>query len=486
MTLKSLLAGPAWAVLLCAVTACSPGGIKQSSGAPRPMTAATAEGFDPSGIVMVAARTKPKRTPLAKPVVPELTTRERALVPFFIQLKALRDGTHKEPLTILQIGDSHTAGDFLSGQMRKLFQDKFGGSGRGFVPPGFPDKYYKPDLIDVTETKGWQRLRSMDPNSTERFGIPGVTQRATVPGQSMSMSSIEDQGFDRGMVEVLGPGQFTLTVDNAPPRNFDLKGDNPAGEWIEFDVPKGSRTLRLDTVGGSNMTLLSWGIQRQTPGILYSNLGNIGATASLIGRWDPAIVQSEMQHLEPALILVAFGTNEAFGNPNDIANFSNDFLSSVNALAKAAPDAAVVIIGPPDVNRRYRRPAGVSGECTARPLQGAALVTAPQQAQPAKPGKKARAPRTVWAPPAELATIRLDEQHVAESRGWYFWDWNAAMGGPCSATRWAAAENPLSQRDHVHQTVAGYQLTAERLFADLMKAYDHYNAVETARKAATK
>jgi lysophospholipase L1-like esterase len=485
MRLKTLLTAPAWAVLLCAATACSPGGIKQSSGAPRPTASVRAGGFDPSGIVMVAARTKPKRMPLAKPTVPELTARERALVPFFIQLKALRDGTRKEPLTILQIGDSHTAGDFLSGQMRKLFQDRFGGSGRGFVPPGFPDKYYKPDLIDVTETKGWQRQRSMDPNSTERFGIPGVSQKATAPGQSMSMGSIEDQGFDHGMVEVLGPSQFTLTVDSAPPRSFDLTGDNPAGEWIEFDVPKGSRTLRLDTVNGSNMTLLSWGIQRQSPGILYSNLGNIGAMASLIGRWDPAIVQSELQHLDPALILVAFGTNEAFGNTNDINNFSSDFLSSVSTLARGAPDAAVAIIGPPDVNRRYRRPAGVSGDCTARPLQGAVLATAPQQQAP-PPGKtgrktKVRAPRTVWAQPPELATIRLDEQHVAESRGWYFWDWEAAMGGPCSANRWASLANPLSQRDHVHQTIAGYQLTAEHLFADLMKAYDHYNAVEAAR-----
>ena len=136
-------------------------------------------------------------------------------------------------------------------------------------------------------------------------------------------------------------------------------------------------------------------------------------------------------------------------------------------------------IGPPDVNRRYRRPAGVSGECTARPLQDVALVTSPQSAAPAK-GRKARAPRTVWAPPPELAIIRADEQRAADAQGWYFWDWDAAMGGPCSAHRGAVSEAPLVQKDHVHQTIAGYQLSAERLFADLMKSYDHYKAVESA------
>jgi hypothetical protein len=151
-------------------------------------------------------------------------------------------------------------------------------------------------------------------------------------------------------------------------------------------------------------------------------------------------------------------------------------------LAKAAPDAAIVIIGPPDVNRRYRRPAGVGGECTARPLQDAALAAATQPT--VKPGRKSRAPRVVWAPPPELAVIRADEQRAADAQGWYFWDWDAAMGGPCSASRWAAAGTPLAQKDHVHQTIAGYQLSAEHLFADLMKAYDHYNAVEAAHNKA--
>jgi hypothetical protein len=70
------------------------------------------------------------------------------------------------------------------------------------------------------------------------------------------------------------------------------------------------------------------------------------------------------------------------------------------------------------------------------------------------------------------------EQRAADNQGWYFWDWDAAMGGPCSAHRWTQAGTPLAQPDHVHQTVAGYQLTAEHLFGDLMKAYDHYNAAE--------
>jgi lysophospholipase L1-like esterase len=475
---------PVWTILPFLLASCAPAQHREASGGVA-QPAIQREGFDPSGIVMVAARTPVRHS---QPTVKsdQLTASERTLLPFFTALKGLETGARKEPVTILQIGDSHTAGDFLSGQMRTLLQAKFGTAGRGIVPPGLPDKYYRPDLIQVAESDHWQRTRAANPDTTEKFGVAGVIQRAAGPRQTMTLSSTEDTGFNHGFVEVLGPGKFNLTVDAAPPRSFDLSDTAPQGEWIEFDVPEGSHALKLDTIDNSPVTLLSWGIQRQKPGILYSNLGTIGATSNLIGRFDAGVVQSELQHVDPALIIVAFGTNEAFGNPGDLANFRNDFISNVNVLAKAAPGAAIVIVGPPDVNRRYRRPAGVSGECTTRPLAEAALTTTPTQ--PAHPAsKKGRAARgTVWAPPPVLNSIRADERAAAEANGWYFWDWEAAMGGPCAAHRWTLQETPLSRPDHVHQTIAGYQLTAERLFTELMRGYDSFNRYEDKHPAPLK
>jgi len=479
------LSAPAWTILPFLLAGCAPAAHREaSSAAAQTATQLQREGFDPSGIVMVATRTPVRHS---QPAVKsdQLSTSERTLLPFFNALKGLQTGTRKDPVTILQIGDSHTAGDFLSGQMRALLQAKFGTAGRGIVPPGLPDKYYRPDLIQVTESDNWKRTRAANPDTTEKFGVAGVIQRAAAPRQTMTLSSTEDTGFDHGFVEVLGPGKFNLTVDNAPPRGFDLADTAPQGQWIEFDVPEGSHALKLDTLDNSPVTLLAWGVQRQKPGILYSNLGTIGATSNLIGRFDPGVVQSELQHIDPALIIVAFGSNEAFGNPNDLANFRSDFTANVNVLAKAAPGAAILIVGPPDVNRRYRRPAGVSGECTTRPLAEAALTTTAQPARPAS--KKGHAARgTVWAPPPVLASIRADERAAADANGWYFWDWDAAMGGPCAAHRWTQLENPLSRPDHVHQTIAGYQLTAERLFTELMKGYDDYSRYEDKHPAPLK
>ncbi|MDR2837701.1 MAG: hypothetical protein LBV49_03900 [Azonexus sp.] len=389
------------------------------------------------------------------------------LLPFFFVLKELESGARETPVNILQIGDSHTAGDYLSGRLRELLQNRFGAAGRGFLPPGFPDKYYKPDLIKVTQSAGWLRLRSTEANSTERFGIAGVAQRSTKPRQRMSILSTEAAGFDHGFVEVLGPARFSLTFDNAETREFDISGDAPNGEWIEFDAPAGSQELVLET-GNSPVTLLAWGVQRKGAGILYSNLGTIGAQAKLMGRWDAGIVRSELQHLDPALILIAFGTNEAFGERNDLINFYWDFSDPVAFIAKSAPNAAIVIIGPPDSNRLYRRPAGVYGDCTDAALSGPPLALA------ANPAQKKRPFSIVWATPEEVTLVEAEEMRIAADHGWYFWDWSAVMGGSCSAHRWSVRNEPLVRPDHIHQTMAGYRFSAELLYRELMTGYGRY------------
>jgi lysophospholipase L1-like esterase len=63
---------------------------------------------------------------------------------------------------------------------------------------------------------------------------------------------------------------------------------------------------------------------------------------------------------------------------------------------------------------------------------------------------------------------------VALRHGWAFWDWSAAMGGACSMHQGLAEDPPLAMSDHVHLSKAGYALTADRLFTDLMRAYDDW------------
>jgi hypothetical protein len=75
------------------------------------------------------------------------------LAPFFEGLAALEAGASR-PVHVLQIGDSHTAGDLFTGPVRSRLQGRFGRGGRGLLAPGVPWAGYAPRQVQVT-SQGW-------------------------------------------------------------------------------------------------------------------------------------------------------------------------------------------------------------------------------------------------------------------------------------------------------------------------------------------
>lgn len=397
------------------------------------------------------------------------------LLPLLTALGLLEEGRYGEPVSIVQVGDSHSFSDFFSGRMRELFQQRFGATGRGMLPPGVAGKYYRPDLVEVSETDGWQRLSSFSKDAGGSFGIAGIVQQTGQANQQMTLTSTEEAGFNDAYIEVLrrpGGGTLRVQIDGAPPREIATAGTVAATDWIDLAAPPRSHALMLTAVGNGPVELLSWGVERRSPGILYDNFGTIGAAESIIGHWDPAVVADELRRRSPALIVVAFGTNEGFARELDPTAYAGRFTAHVSALAQAAPQAAIVIVGPPDAERRYRAAPGTPSGCQAEP------PAEPPPPPPARYRRRARPPayQTVWAAPPNLAVVRAAQRRVAEAEGWYFWDWSEAMGGTCAMYRWTLQTPPLGGEDHVHQRVAGYRLSADRLFEALMNEYRRYRA----------
>ncbi len=103
----------------------------------------------------------------------------RGLVSLFAALENLDAGGAPGPVVIMQIGDSHSTSDVLSGRMRELFQQRFGAAGRGLMPAGLPYDYYRPQMAKVTETGDWHRANSF--TAAGPFGVGGVIQQSGIP-----------------------------------------------------------------------------------------------------------------------------------------------------------------------------------------------------------------------------------------------------------------------------------------------------------------
>lgn len=374
---------------------------------------------------------------------------EAPLLPLYRVLLPLEGHTRAAPVTILQIGDSHTANDSFSDRMREQFQARFGDAGRGILPPGVPYRWYRPARVSVT-SQGWSVVSSFH-DQPGPFGITGLRQHANGPAE---MTLLADDPGDLGNVEIEvlrqpGGGTLDAMLDRGSPFPIATGAAGYQTAWVKVPPAPGSQTLTLRARGDGPVDVLAWSVTRGSPGVIYANLGTIGASVDLMDRWDQAILAQELAHLAPSLIVLAFGTNEGFRDSTDPAEYAVTFTNRLRSLRAMAPQAALLVIGPPDGERR-------------RLLRSAAP---PACGDPH------------WTIPPELNAVRDVERSVAPREGAYYWDWQGAMGGECSMLRWAAAHPPMGAPDHVHLYAPGYQATADILFRAIMDGYDRYRAL---------
>jgi lysophospholipase L1-like esterase len=389
----------------------------------------------------------PAAPPHGPAAAPTRLSSPEALASFFAALDA--GGSRR--VRILQIGDSHTANDAFSGRIRERLQGKFGAAGRGWLPAGIPFKYYRPALVNVSES-GWQHLRPAD-HAGLALGLDAIAAESQPPDATMAIESTEAAGFDRFAVEFLtrpnGPA-FTVAVDGAEPIRVSTAAAAAAIDRFDLPLDRPARHVELRVEGREPVDLLGWAVERQAPGVIYENHGTIGATVDLLGRMTPEAVSFELAERQPALLIVAFGTNEGFDDSLDLERYPARFAGYVETLRRAARGAPVLVLGPPDGNR-------VGHGCT-----------------PTNCGTGGD--DCAWHEPAKLAPVRDLQRRVAAQHGWAYWDWFGAMGGACSIDRMASADPPLATRDHVHLTKAGYSAMADLLYGDLMREYERWKA----------
>lgn len=363
---------------------------------------------------------------------------------FVRDLKRLEAGrlTH---LAILQLGDSHTAGDVFSGRLRALFQARFGNAGRGMMPPGHAFDGLRQKEVTVTQSGPWEIENSFRPSSTGPFGISGFLARSTGAGARMTVAPTEGGTFDKASVDYLehpGGGRFDIELDGRVATTVSTSGPEGQPGHAEVAAPAGTHELEV-VARAPGIALSAWSIERRNPGILLDSHGVSGATVSLVDRWDPLIVAHDINEIHPSLIIVAYGTNEGFQYTLDGAAYAETFAGVLARLKRLAPEASILVVGPPDGQR-------IDPGCPTR--QSAPLACR-------------------WTTPPALASVRAIQRAAAHDAGALFWDWSSVMTPAGGIDAWVRAEPPLARGDHVHFTVAGYEKAADALFEVLMADY---------------
>ena len=361
--------------------------------------------------------------------------RSAALIPFFEQLYRHQKGESPGPIRILHYGDSHTAADEWTGDLRSHFQEKFGDGGAGYSLPGKPFIGYRHNDIRTSSTRGWHTDGLVGkPAGDGIYGLGGVSMSARMPREAVYLDA-EASMFELFYYQQPDGGTIQIYDNGTPLERVSTAGD-PGPAYYHFEAIPGQHRLELETVDKGPVRLFGWVAEKPT-GVTYEPLGINGAQASIVFDWNETTLRSNIERRDPALIVLAYGTNEAGRKDITLESYRAMFTELIAKFRRAAPAATILVVGPPDRDVRTRR--------------------------------------GTWEPIDALDIIVQAQREAAAAQGCPFWDLRAKMGGKGSMQQWVNAG--MAQYDHVHFTAPGYRRLGYTLFRDLMYNYEKYTKV---------
>jgi len=283
---------------------------------------------------------------------------------------------------------------------------------------------------------GWYSDRLAGRSGDGLYGLGGVSMTTNRPNESVSLD-VSCQVLD--VLDLRQPGGWALRVYVNGDLIDTIATDGPLGPGAyRYQPAPGLHRFTLETVDHAPVRLFGW-VAEQGRGVTYETLGINGAQASIVFNWQEALQASHVANRSPALIVLAYGTNEAGNRDWNKENYREMFASLLHRFRRMAPTASILVVGPPD---RYVRKG-----------------------------------RAGWQVYDSVDRIVEAQREAALGTGCAFWDLRAKMGGKGSMRTWVRAG--LAQGDYVHFTAPGYRVLGGAVFQDLM---DHFQTFLKVRR----
>jgi lysophospholipase L1-like esterase len=352
-----------------------------------------------------------------------------ALIPFFEQLYRHQRGEIAGPLHILHYGDSHTAADEWTGDLRARFQEKFGDGGSGFSLAGRPWNSYRRTDVRSGSTRGWHTDGLVGRAGDGIYGLGGVSMSTTQAHEAVYLDASASE-FELFYYQQPGGGTVQIYDNGMPTEQISTEGE-PGPAYYRLDAIPGMHRVEAETLDRAPVRLFGW-VAENTTGVTYEELGINGAQASIVLGWNEETLRSNIERRDPALIVLAYGTNEAGRKDWTLKSYREMYSQLIQRLRMDAPAATILVVSPPDRSQKIRR--------------------------------------VGWRTMDQIDLIAEAQREAALANGCAFWDLRAKMGGKGSMLKWVAAG--MAQADHVHFTGPGYRMLGDAVFRDVMSQYD--------------
>ena len=383
--------------------------------------------------VPIAPRVNASNLPAASPIFVDASNN---LDPFFAALWRLEQGKSATVVTILHYGDSPTTADLITGDIRAQLQARFGDAGRGYTLVAKPWAWYSHRGVDMSSS-GWKLRTGVGLIREGVYGLGG----AAFEGKPGAWSKFHLARADQTAVQIEylarpGGGSFTVSANGNQIAAQSTAADSQAAAFLTAELPAETQIVSVQPSAGS-VTLFGVDFRRGANGLLYDSLGLNGATTSVLARvMQPDIWKQELDHADPALIVINYGSNESSFSKWVATGYANELRMAIDRIRRLAPNTPILIMSPMDRGERT----GLDDIQT--------MSTIP-----------------------EIVAI---QRQVAAQTHCAFFDTYDAMGSSGTMARWYEASPRLVTADLLHPTPQGATIVAGLFLQQLSLRYDRW------------
>ena len=384
---------------------------------------------------------QPEEAPLRarKPGQSLLEDSSGALNAFYAALWRTERGQEPNVTRIVHYGDSPTTADLITGDVRMLLQKRFGDAGPGYTLIAKPWAWYQHHGVRISGG-GWQMdAASHFVSHDGLFGLGGVSFTGGANAHDLiEYSQPGPTSFEIWYLAQPEGGRIEVIADGTPIGQIDTAAadDAKTAGFSTLYAAAPVRELEIHVVSGQ-VRLFGVAAERPGPGLVYDSLGMNGASITVLSRiYNRDFWTTELQHREPALVIVNYGTNEA-----DFASFVNgpyekEVREAVRRVQAAVPEASLMLMSPMDRGQRT----GLDEIQT--------METIPK--------------------------IVAIQRRVATDTGCAFFNTFEAMGGEGTMARWYNGPRRLVSADLIHPVPAGGRIVANAFVRELMLGYNRF------------
>ena len=355
---------------------------------------------------------------------------------FYQQLMTLKS-TSSGVISILHIGDSHIQGDYLTKTTRTLLQQEFGNAGLGLSFPGRIALTNESPLTYSLSTGQWISSRITDSQNMLPIGIGGISLKTERAGNSIKIKSL-GQNYSFNRITLFFQKDFSsynIVVKDSTGLTLAVAGPFTEEKYTNMSklvLPYSTNQIQLETKQTlptqKQFTLLGISLENSNPGIRYHIIGVNGAKFKHFVAAKDLLNQTPT--LNPDLIIISLGTNEAVDHPSMDPNLTSQLNSLTSELRNLNPNAMILLTTPADFYKmRTRRNPGIS-------------------------------------------TVKNKIIEFAKTNNMPYWNLHEIAGGNHAADLWKKHE--LLQTDGIHFTKKGYDLQGYLLFEAIIKGYNEY------------